>query len=33
LARLSTGDLLTVKVLRGGKVMELSSRIPSPDRR
>ena len=33
LARLSPGDLITVKVLRGGKVMELSSRIPSPDAR
>jgi S1-C subfamily serine protease len=33
LGRLSPGDLLTVKVLRGGKVMELSSRVPSPDRR
>jgi serine protease Do len=33
LARLSSGDLITVKVLRGGKVMELSSRIPSPDKR
>jgi len=33
LARLSTGDRLTVKVLRGGKVMELSSRIPAPERR
>jgi S1-C subfamily serine protease len=33
MARLSTGDLLTVKVLRGGKVIQLVSRIPSPDRR
>ena len=33
LGRLSPGDLLTVKVLRGGKVIELSSRIPAPDRR
>jgi S1-C subfamily serine protease len=33
LGRLSPGELLTVKVLRGGKVMELSSRIPAPDRR
>jgi serine protease Do len=33
LARLSAGDLLRVKVLRGGKVMELSSRVPPPDRR
>jgi len=33
LARLSTGDLLTVKVLRGGKVMQLSTRIPAPERR
>ena len=33
LARLSTGDLITVKVLRGGKVVELSSRIPAPDGR
>jgi len=33
LARLSAGDLLTVKVLREGKVMELSSRIPPPDMR
>ena len=33
LGRLSAGDLLTVKVLRGGKVMELSSRIPAADRR
>ena len=33
LARLSTGDLLKVKVLRGGKVMELSTRIPAPERR
>jgi S1-C subfamily serine protease len=32
LGRLSAGDLLTVKVLRAGKVIELSSRIP-PDRR
>ena len=33
IARLSAGDPLTVKVLRGGKVIELSSRIPPPDRR
>ena len=33
LARLSMGDLLTVKVLRGGKVMELSSRLPPPGTR
>ena len=33
LARLSTGDLLTVKVLRGGKVMELSWRLSPPDTR
>jgi S1-C subfamily serine protease len=30
LARLSTGDLLTVKVLREGKVMELSWRLSPP---
>jgi serine protease Do len=33
LGRLSAGDLFTVKVLRGGKVIELSSRIPAPNRR
>jgi S1-C subfamily serine protease len=33
LARLSTGDLLTVKVLRGGKVVELSWRLAPPDTR
>jgi len=33
LARLAAGDLLTVKVLRGGKVVELSSRVPPPERR
>jgi len=33
LARLSPGDPLTVKVLREGKVMDLSSRVPPPDRR
>jgi len=33
IGRLSAGDPLTVKVLRAGKVIELSSRIPPPDRR
>jgi serine protease Do len=33
LGRLSAGDLLTVKVLREGKVVELSSRVPAPDKR
>jgi serine protease Do len=33
MARLSAGDRLTVKVLRDGKVVELSTRIPPPDTR
>lgn len=33
IARLSAGDPLTVKVLREGKVIELSSRVPPPDKR
>ena len=33
LGRLAVGDQMTVKVLRGGKVIELSSRVPPPDRR
>ena len=32
LSRLSSGDSITVKVLRGGKVIELSSRVPSSRR-
>ncbi|HSS43735.1 MAG TPA: trypsin-like peptidase domain-containing protein, partial [Thermoanaerobaculia bacterium] len=32
LGRLAPGDLLAVKVLRGGKVVELSTRVPPPGR-
>jgi len=32
LARLRPGDLLTAKVLRAGKVVDLSTRVPAPNR-
>jgi S1-C subfamily serine protease len=33
LAHLGPGDRIAVKVLREGKVMELSTRVPPPDKR